>query len=145
LVFGVVSHFKEPDACGRARWVKYASFNCRLFQFSAVAEPFAAGQARANHIASAAAVRVCLIDRKNSNEPGIVPTPDSNLLAHPATDAGQASWISRAAFRIVLQRILLGQAKFQDSRLVCWIYGRLHQRSLLEALNFGSVHTFARL
>src|ERR1043166_7409603 len=134
LVFGVVSHLKEPDACGLARWVKHRGFNRCLFQFSTVAEPFAAGQARANHIASAGTVRIRLIYRKNGNEPRIVPTPDSNLLAHGATDAGQAGWIRRAAFRIVLQRILLGQAKLQDSRIVCCIRGRMHVRSRLGSI-----------
>jgi len=52
-------------------------------------------------------------------EPRIVPTPDSNLPAHRATDAGHTSWISRAAFGIVLQQVLLRQAKLQDSRIVC--------------------------
>src|SRR5262249_5343690 len=81
LVFGVVSHFKEPDARRLVRWVKHSGFNRRLFQFSAIAEPFAAGQARANHVGSAGTFRIRLGDGKNSDEPGIVPTPDSNLLA----------------------------------------------------------------
>jgi hypothetical protein len=133
LVAGVLSQFKELDARGLARRVKHPSFNRRLLQFSAIAEPFAAGQACANDIGSAGTVRVRLIDRKNSNEPGIVPTPDSNLLAHGATDVGKASRISRAAFRVVLQRILLGQAKLQDSRIVCCVRGRVHLRFLLVA------------
>jgi hypothetical protein len=130
LAFSVLSHFKEPDARGFARGVKHASFDRRLFQFSAIAEPFAAGQACANDIGVAGTVWVRLIDRKNSNEPRIVPTPDSNLLAHRATDVGQTSRISRAAFGIVLQRVLLGQAKLQDSRIVCCRRSRtLHLRS----------------
>jgi hypothetical protein len=133
LVSGVLSQFKELDARGLARRVKHLSFNRRLLQFSAIAEPFAAGPARANDIGSAWTVRVRLIDRKNSNEPRIVPTSDSNLLAHGATDVGKASRISRAAFRVVPQRILLGQAKLQDSRIVCCVRGRVHLRFLLVA------------
>ncbi len=134
LALSVLSHFKEPDTRGLAGGVKYASFDGRLFQFRGIAEPFTAGQACANDIRAAGTVWVRLIDRKNSNEPRIVPTPDSNLLAHRATDAGQASRISRAAFRIVLQRVLLGQAKLQDSRIVCSVRGRVHLRLLLVAL-----------
>src|SRR5262245_28536712 len=131
LAFGVLSHFKEPDTRGLGGGVKHTSFDRRLFQFSAVAEPFAAGQACANDVGAAGTVWVRLIDRKNSNEPRIVPTPDSNLLAHGATDACQACRICRAAFRIVFQRVLLGQPKLQDSRIVCCRRSRaLHPRLL---------------
>jgi hypothetical protein len=90
--------------------VKHPSFNRRLLQFSTIAELFAAGQACANDIGSAGTVRVRLIDRKNSNEPGIVPTPDSNLLAHGATRCwrGQTGQPSSVPHRSAAN--LLGQA-----------------------------------
>jgi hypothetical protein len=119
LVPSVLSHLKEPDTRGFARCVKRRSFDRCFFQFTTVAKPLAAGQACANDIGSAGTVWVRLIDRINGNETSIVPTLDSNLLAHSATDAGQASRISRAAFRIVLKRALLGQAKLQDACIVC--------------------------
>src|SRR5258708_14413907 len=102
LALSVLSHFKEPDTRGLAGGVKYASFDGRLFQFRAIAEPFTTGQACANDIRAAGTVWVRLIDRKNSNEPRIVPTPDSNLLAHGATDtarlAGSAEQRSASFF-----------------------------------------------
>jgi hypothetical protein len=121
LVSGVLSQFEELDARGLARRVKHLRFNRP--SNSAPSPSRSRLPARANDIGSAGNVRVRLIDCKNSNEPGIAPTCDTNLLAHGATDVSKASRISRAAFRVVLQRILLGQAKLQDSRIVCCVRG----------------------
>jgi hypothetical protein len=62
--------------------------------------------------------RVGLFYCVDGKETRNVLTLDSNLVAHRAAKWAQHCRVSRAAFRVILQRVLLGQSELQDLRIV---------------------------
>ena len=114
----IIGHFEEPDTdmlsiLGRVIDNFGLDYCCH---FSIGAEPLPSRLARANDVGplriAQVGVRIGLLYRIKSNETGIVPSRDSNLLADRATYGLQRDRIRRAAFRLFLQMVLLRQTEF---------------------------------
>src|SRR5262249_35609076 len=92
--------------------------------FSIRAQSLPARLAGANDVSPTGITQVPLwiglSDRKECNETGIGRSY-SHLVADSAADGPQHRRVSRAPFRVVLQRVLLGQVEFQ---YLCVVFGR---------------------
>src|SRR5262245_45615906 len=113
LLATVLGHLKEPDLVWFARqWrgIDHSGLN-DCCQLASRAESLPARLAGADDIRPAGisqiAWRVGLFYRVEGKETGNIVALDSNLVAHRAANRTQHCWVSRAAFRLILKRVLL--------------------------------------